>query len=67
MTERPVSEHPPEAGLNRRDLFQTVAAGAAVSGAIASAALAQEQKSTEQGDPGGGVGRGLCARPDPLG
>ena len=47
MTERSASEEAAETGLNRRDLVQAVAAGAAVSGAIGSAAVAQEQK--EQG------------------
>ena len=39
-------EHQAKDGVNRRDLFQTLAAGAAVSGVIGSPALAQQQPAT---------------------
>ena len=55
MTERSAFEQPSKAGLNRRDLFQAVAAGAAVSGAIGSTALAQEQKGMTQKELAPGI------------
>jgi hypothetical protein len=42
MTEHSASARPTKPGLNRRDLFHTVAAGAAASGAIGTAAFAQQ-------------------------
>jgi hypothetical protein len=41
-----MTEHKAQEGLNRRHLFQTLAAGAAVSGVIGSPALAEAKSST---------------------
>jgi len=43
MAKQPESSAPPEPGMNRRSVFQAVAAGAAASGLMGAPALAQQQ------------------------